>query len=545
MANRTQTIRIESILGGHAPTTHFAAEDQFRASLGIDPGSPITDDATDVNGIKPSGLLRPIISKTLGGDAIGNNPLWMVGTRTTSTIWIYDARGSIYTISPDVSSVTGLSDGGNESGDSKGNGAAYYDNYMYFSRCTTIARYGPLDGTPTLTGDFWGGTLGLTALTDVEYPLHSTGGASDNLPNHFLHRHSDGRLYVADVVDNQATIHYIQTTKTTVEGDTNDGSKYDALNFGYGLVPVAIESYGDLLMIAMVERSSELDNGTAKTRTRSTRAKVAFWDTTSKDANSITWVEFPDTLITAVKNINGVLYFFSTSSNIGYRVTRYIGGNSFEEILAVNDAYSPFPGAVDGSGDRILFGSRSLVPVTRGCIYSIGLATSGLSSGLFCPYVCKTTEDVSVTSLILSGDLTSKQKDHPMYGFGNTGGDYGIESLLFGSTGGDSWWWSQMYRIGEKFKITRIRLPLTQAVAANMIVVPKVYTDDGIGTTYTLATINDTNYPNSERYITYRSDFSSKEISGFNNFWLELKWTGTEELTVGLPIIVEYEIIDD
>jgi len=58
MDKETRTIRIESILGGHSPTTHFGGAGQFRASLGIDPAQPI-DDADGVFSTIGSGLLRP------------------------------------------------------------------------------------------------------------------------------------------------------------------------------------------------------------------------------------------------------------------------------------------------------------------------------------------------------------------------------------------------------------------------------------------------------------------------------------------------------
>jgi len=41
-------------------------------------------------------------------------------------------------------------------------------------------------------------------------------------------------------------------------------------------------------------------------------ALIAFWDGESLDINSMIWVEFPDSLITALKNVNGVLYIFSS-----------------------------------------------------------------------------------------------------------------------------------------------------------------------------------------------------------------------------------------
>ena len=77
-----------------------------------------------------------------------------------------------------------------------------------------------------------------------------------------------------------------------------------------------------------------------------------------------------------------------------------------------------------------------------------------------------------------------------------------------------------------------------------MIVTPKVYTDDNKGTTHTLQTINNTNYPGAFNVI-LRSNSSGGDILGNHNFFLELTWTGEALCVVNLPITIEYELIDD
>lgn len=111
------------------------------------------------------------------------------------------------------------------------------------------------------------------------------------------------------------------------------------------------------------------------------------------------------------------------------------------------------------------------------------------------------------------------------------GGDYSIFPQFFNS---------QVYKIGQPFKITKIRIVLTQAIAANMIITPTIYTDDGGGTSYTLTTINNTNY-SGKKNIVIKPD----GLTGEHNFWLELKWSGSELCVVGLPITIEYELLDD
>ena len=547
MEDKTLTIKIESILGGHSPMTHFGRADQFRSSLGIDPGMPI-DDSVSVLGGLPSGLLRPVAVSGSGTTVAA--PMWLIGTPKVATlIYVYDYAGSVYTVPSNSTTITGLTDL-NDAGTATGNGAAYYDNYVYFARDTTIARYGPLDGSAAFIDDYWVGTLGKTALVNTTYPTDLQ--FSLKLPNHYLHRHSDGKLYIADVVDNKGTIHYIATSKATVEGDTDNGSTYNKVQVGYGLWPTCIESYGSDLAVAFTEIVVTANE------VRATRAKVAFWDTTSQNVNKITWVEFPDEIITAMKNVNGVLYLTSgNQGSKGFRLSRFVGGYTFEQVAFISHAISPFPGAIDGESNRLVFGAYSNVPETGGSIYSYGLG--GLSvQGTFNILSARGYDgDNSITaqSCLISAlkNLTSAS----VLGENNfiMGTSRGVASSYhgivlpssFGSTGYDnapSVFWSQLFRIGQPFKIKKIRIPLAQAIATNMIVTPKIYTDDGAGTTYTLTAINNTNDPGAFNAVR-RSGSSGETMTGKHNFWLELRWTGSVLCVVGLPITIEYELIDD
>ncbi|MFA7662690.1 MAG: hypothetical protein WCX88_02120, partial [Patescibacteria group bacterium] len=337
MAKAPFEIRIETILGGQSPTTHFSQAGQFRASLGIDPAQPINDLDTAYSTIA-SGLLRPSASEEFSGTTINSAPLWMKTNPKDTLIYVYDALGSAYTITATLDTVTALSDAGHLSS-ALGNGFEYYDNYMYFFKNTDVCRYGPLNGTPVFNPTYWTGTLAKTALVNTIYP--STFLNDLRLPNHPAVRHSDGTLYFGDVVDNQGYIHTIKTSKTTVEGDTNNGSTYQKLAFGYGLWPTAIESYGSDIAIAFFE------GGNIGLKQKS--AKLAFWDTTSTNFNKITWVEFPDSIITAIKNVNGVLYVVSGNYKTrGFRVTRFLGGYSFDEVYYSETGEPCLPGAIDG-----------------------------------------------------------------------------------------------------------------------------------------------------------------------------------------------------
>ena len=98
-----------------------------------------------------------------------------------------------------------------------------------------------------------------------------------------------------------------------------------------------------------------------------------------------------------------------------------------------------------------------------------------------------------------------------------------------------------MFNIGKKFRIMEIRIPLGAAVAANHIITPTIFLDDfSTSSTTGLTVINNTNYANSERVVKYKPN-----ISGNNNFVLELKWTGTALLPVLFPIEIIVEVRGD
>src|SRR3990167_326726 len=115
MANKTQTIKIESILGGTAPTSHFGGENQFRASVGIDPAQPI-DDADTATSSVACGLLRPSASEKFSSTTITSAPLWFIPNPKDANLYILDANGSAYAVNAAFTTVAAISDGGELSG---------------------------------------------------------------------------------------------------------------------------------------------------------------------------------------------------------------------------------------------------------------------------------------------------------------------------------------------------------------------------------------------------------------------------------------------
>lgn len=517
---------------------NFAGATQFRASLGIDPAQPI-DDLDTATSTVASGLLRPAASQKISGTTINAAPLWMKTNPKDGLLYVYDSLSSAYTVST-TNTVTALSDAGTLSG--IGNGMEYYDNYMYFATGTDITRYGPLNGTPGFTINYWTSTLGKAALTNTTYPASFKNLI--NLPNHVMCRHSDGKMYFTDVVGNQGAIHYIATTKTTVEGDTNNSSTASKLTFGYGLWPTCIESFGSFIAVGLIEATS--------TNKRDPKAKLALWDTTSSTFNQIIWVEFPDPLITAIKNVNGALYIVSGGYNgRGFRVSKYLGGYSFQEVYYSETGEPCLPGAIESIGSQLIFGTHTTIPASDGCVYSVGLQKAKLGGGIF--NIMRATggnSSTSVTALAMFANGSNTPLEfgfnNPTIGWTNGSGTSanGLDQQQTQYNNAPSIWWSQMYKIGQPFYLKRIKIPLSQAVAANMTITPTVYYDDGISS-QSFTVINSTNFPNGERYINLRTNGSGNNVQGFNNFWLELKWTGSALLTVNLPIQIEFETFPD
>lgn len=512
------TNKIQSVLGGISPSLYFGSQGQFHASIGVDPDMPISDSA-----VRVSGFLRPTAMEKFSSTALDGYPMWLLTNPKSTDIYSYQANGDVVSYNSSLASETLVS----AISTASGNGAGYYDNYHYFARNADIARYGPLNGSPSITASYWVGSLSLTALTNATYP--TIRGIS--MPNHVMHRHlTDDRLYFCDTTsDGRGLISFIKTTKTTVEGDTNNGSTYNALDFDYGLWPTTIESYGASLAVALIEGTS----GTI----RQTNAKMTFWDTTSSSFQQITTDEFPDPLITAVKNVNGILWVFSGSPTGGCRISRYVGGYSHQEVAYLEDCYPPMQGAVDHLMNRIIFGTATTYPEASASVIAIGSKLSKLGGGV--QNILKTTSAganqlATAVKYVQNSSLKSVQ---PIVGWGDDSAK-GIDKVS--TTYGTSVWRSEVFRPGKPFQINKISIPLAQAVAANMTATVKLFLDDDTSTAIHTTTINTTNYGGSQKNIVIKPN-----IRGLHSYFLEIRWTGSALMTVGLPITIEGEVFED
>lgn len=516
-------ITIDSVLGGVAKSAYFAQGDQYQGAIGVDPDLPI-DEST----VRYEGLLRPTSMSKFSGTEVTGVPLWFVTNPKTTDTYLYANDGKVHTIASNLTMGTALN-GGTALSSSGGNGAEYYDNYAIFVKNTDVARYGPLNGSPSLTQNYWTSTLGLTALTDTTYP--TVNGVE--LPNHPIYVHpQSNKAYIGDVVSNVGVLHLLSTTKTTVEGDTNAGSSYNVLDTYYGWYPTAIAHYGTDVVVGLIEGTD--------TTVKQKNAKIIFWDTTASAYNNIIDKELPDTLVTAIKNVNGILYVFSGNATGGCRVSRYAGGYTMEELYYDADGFPPLPGAVDGILNKILWGGNVTDPASAAVVKSLGSKARGFmsSKAMHVPYraTSANTTNQSVTALKFI-QQSSFLKPVPVIGWSDNAAK-GLDKPS--TTYQTSYWQSRVFKIGRPFQIKSVTIPLAQAVAANMTITPTIYVDDA-STSTALNVINSTNYSASERLIKDTPD----AVRGFSNFFIEFVWSGTALATIGLPITIIIDIEED
>ena len=130
----------------------------------------------------------------------------------------------------------------------------------------------------------------------------------------------------------------------------------------------------------------------------------------------------------------------------------------------------------------------------------------------------------------------------PYIGWAVTSGDgekNGIDWQGNTYNNAEKWWWSQMYRIGHPYKITKIRVPLAERFKANQQLNISIFRDDNSDQQEQKIFTN-TDY-NNKRALVWRPN----NMTGDHNFWMEIQWTGSAICTVNLPIVIEYELIGD
>lgn len=499
------------------------------SSNAIDPEDGLGTSSTDIP--KPSGAIVPVRYEKFSSAAITAAPAWLFTSPKTSVLYAYmkDGKFASYanTLTSSGHSVLGTPTSG------AGNGGAYYDNYAYLFTPTDVSRVGPLNGSASLTNNYWTSTLGKAQLTDTTY-----GGFVVTYPNHAPHVHQ-GKLYFLDFINGVGKVHFIQTTKTTVEGDTDNGSTYGAFTLPEGYYPFDLESYGADLIIVCSQNP-----GTNSQSIQQGNAAIFFWDTFSNKAYRK--IDLPDHLATAILTHKGIPYIWHGTISKGYRLSRYVGGNQVDQLESFNEGSPPYAGAVDSIGNRIVWGSNGTYPgnwagvIARG-YNSAKLPSTAVNNIARISSPVTDSSNMVVTSLkFIQANQTNNFK--PIIGWhvsdSLSANTYGLDKVSSTATF-NSCFRTDIIPIGRKFQITNVRFPLTTSVGPNMTVTCTIYLDDG-SSSQTLTVINDTNYSASQRTI-----IEKVNILGDHNFFLEFAFTGTSSCPIGLPIEFEVKLLPD
>jgi hypothetical protein len=510
-----QSLQIQTgILGGISATQYAGADSSYNFGLGIDPDFPIAQ-----GGVRTSGQIVPVAYKKFSSTNISGYPLFIITNPKGTTIYVYASDGKFVSYSSSLASETLV--GTPTSG--AGNGAAYYNNYIYLSTPTNIARYGPLDGVPALTNTVWtAATLGSqSALINTTYP--SLRGAS--MPNHPLFAHQNNVLYAGDIINGKGVIHKIKTKKVTSEGDTNDGTAASALTLPFGYKPTCFSNWGNDLVIGAIQ--------TTNVTVSQGKAALFFWDTVS--SSFYRQVKLDDPLVTAMWNQNGNLFVWTGSAQGGVRLSLYTGGNGVSEKVFLDEGYPPLQGAVCGFGSRVVWGGFTTYPTATASLFAYGSKRQDIQPALHNIAVTSSTGANQTVTAVADSIQHNYNAPPWIIGWGDDSAK-GIDKLETGtSTTFTSVFRSAVTELPGPANIIGFKVPLGAAVAANMTITPKLYYDDA-SASKTLKTINATNFPNSDRWAYIPVDQRVR-----TDFLLELAFTGTVPLPVKLPITAIYE----
>ena len=524
---------IDSIDGGIQSAYNDAEPSQYLAGLGIDPDLPYRSSLA-----KTGGILTPVAYSKFSGTEIDGYPLWIVTQPKTQNAFVYTTAGKLHSFdsvlamraTDEASTALPITITGGA-----GNGMVYYNNFIYLAENADISQYGGMDQGASIakTENVWtGAKFGKTALTNTTYPtIRGTA-----LPNHVMHLHTDNAVYVCDVLptsgstSGQGVIHKIKTTRTTIDGDTNDGSIYNALDLPYGFLPTDIETAPDgtsLMISAIQSTGASIDQGSAC---------VFIWDTISDSFFHQFWM--PDPFVTAMKNVNGVVYIFSGNNNAGARASAYLGGQTAEQIMFFEEGVSPFAGAVDAYGDRVSFGAYTTYPETTASVFAFGSKDPRRPKALHNIARASTQGTTPIVTALKYVQQASGITPRFAMGWGDDS-NKGLDKLDGGGTHLSVF--RKRFKIGRKFSIREISIPLVTSVSSGAIINVKIYVDAET-TSFTLNAINNTNYSGKTRVVYKRPALTAR---GEHDFILELAWGGTDPKRVSLPIEIYVDEYDE
>lgn len=506
-----------------SPSRYFGVDGTFDQSIAIDPDFPILGSA-----IRTSGFAVPIGMAVFSSSNVTSQVVSIINNPKNTLTYVVLTNGRLISYDSALANETlvGTVAGG------VAISAVYYNNYIYIFTGTNVSRYGPLNNSPSLVDTVWtGSTLGsLTALTNTTYPTFS----SASMPNHIGKVHGDNSLYFTDFINGQGLIHRINTKKVTDEGDTNGTtvlSAYNVLDLPFGFYPTAIESMGTLLII--------LGNYSSDTTINQGKSALIIWNPT----NTVTFSDGPiylaDPLGTALLNVNGLIYIWSGNAQNGFRLSKYLGGESVQDVALFEEGFPPLATAVDAIGNKIIWGGSTTTPSTTACVWSYGSKDSRLPNGV--QNIIKTTS-AGTTPIVTALKYTQQSSNIQPKAIvaWRDGTTRGIDQ--WSATGTLASYLRWTFNIGQKFNIMRIRIPFGGAVAANTTITPKIWFDD-LSSSASPTVINNTNFSGS-RHIIYKTP-ELKDYVGKNNFTLEFVWTGTNPLPIAFPIEILIDRLTD
>jgi len=523
-------LEIESVLEGISSTNYLSGNGQYNSAVGIDSDAPVGSNT------KTSGIIVPTRYEKFSGVEFTGSPLWILTNNKTANTVVYASDGKLHSF--DSSIVMRATDEATTAfpitiTGGAGNGGFFYNNFYYLCEDTDISQYGGMDQGASIakTENVWtGAKFSKTALTDTTYPTLQ----GVEIPNHPGHVHTDNSAYIGDVVTGQGVIHRMNTKKTTIEGDTNGTtvpSAFNALDLPFGYYPTDIESYGtDVVIAAIRTTSSSINQGSAV---------LFFWDPTNTDS-FYRQLHLPDPLVTALLNVNGVLYVWTGNASNGVRLSKYIGGETISEVAYQEEGVPPFAGAVDAIGSRLVWGAATSYPATTASVMAYGSKNDSLPKGL--QNIVRSTSAGATQNVCSLKFVQQANNIQPRMIVGWRDADAkGLDKLSTSATF-NTIWRSEIFNVNEKFVLKKLTIPLAGAVDANTTITVKVHLDDA-SSSVTLTTINNTNYPSKRKVL-----FKAGELlacTGENNFFIEILHTGTTSMPILLPIRMKIDSADD
>lgn len=523
-----KVLRIDSIFEGQAPSQYFGVQGTYLSSIAIDPDYPISSSS-----VKTSGFAVPIGYAKFSGSNVNSHTVALITNPKDTKTYAVLRNGKLISYDNALSNETLV---GTVAG-SQASGGFYYNNYIYIlgtgSSHDDVSRYGPLNNSPTLVDNVWkGATLGsLTALTDTTYPSLR----SIPIPNHVGYVHGDNAAYFTDFKNGQGLIHKISTRKVTDEGDTNGNtvpSAYNVLDLPFGFYPTGITTVSTYLMIiGIYSTDATVEQG---------KAAFVLWDPTNTTTFFQGPTPLPDALATACLSRGGDVFIWTGNAQNGVRLSQYMGGESVKDLVFQEEGLPPIFCGVDAVGNRLVWGGFTTQPTDVGSVWGHGSKDARLPDGLH--HVAKTSGS-GTTPFVTAVKYVQQDsyKQPKVIAAWNDGSTQGIDKYSASATLGSNMRW--MFNLGQRFQIQKIRIPFAGAVDANTTITPTVYIDDFSSNPTALPVINNTNNSNKRKVIFRGSQLSS--YVGENNFVFELAWTGTNPLTVALPILITVDIKED